>query len=58
MVNLIAFVMIVLGALLLMLGMVLVGKRVKAAGIVVSLLGLGAIAFPFLVSFYLAAATP
>lgn len=52
--NPIAFVMIVLGALLLLIGMVLVGRHVKAAGIVISLLGLGAMAFPFLVSFYLA----
>jgi hypothetical protein len=55
--NPIALMMIMLGALLLLLGMVLVGKRVKGAGIVISLLGLGAMAFPFLVSFYLAAPT-
>jgi hypothetical protein len=54
MVNPIALVMIALGILLLLFGIVLVVKRIKIAGIAISLLGLGAMATPFLVSFYLA----
>jgi hypothetical protein len=58
MVNPIALVMIALGILLLLFGIVLVVKHVKIAGIVISLLGLGVMAVPFLVSFYLARPMP
>ena len=58
MVNPIALGMIALGALLLLFGIVLVVKRRKIAGIVISFLGMGAIAVPFLISFYLARLMP
>jgi hypothetical protein len=54
MVNPIALGMMALGALLLLFGIFLVVKRMRVVGIVISLLGLGAAAVPFLVSFYLA----
>jgi hypothetical protein len=50
-VNPIALVMIVLGVLLLLFGIFLVVKRMKIVGIVISLLGLGVAAVPWLVSF-------
>jgi hypothetical protein len=58
MVNPIALVMMVLGVLLLLFGIFLVVKRMKIAGIVISLLGLGVAAVPWLVSFYLAQGGP
>lgn len=50
--------MIALGALLFLFGMFLLVKHIKVAGVALSLLGLGAIAVPFLTSFYLAQSTP
>ncbi len=58
MVNPIALGMIALGALLLLFGIVLVVKRRKIGGVVISLLGMGVIAVPFLISFYLARSMP
>jgi hypothetical protein len=55
MINPIALGATVLGILLLLFGIVLIVKRRKTAGIVLSVLGLGAMATPWLVSFYLAA---
>ncbi len=54
MVNPIAIVMMVTGALLLVLGIYLVHKRRKLSGTIISLLGLGAIAVPFLASYIVA----
>ncbi len=54
MVNPVALVMMALGVLLLLFGLFLVVKRMKIAGMVISLLGLGIAAVPWLVSFYLA----
>jgi hypothetical protein len=51
--NPIALGMVVLGALLLAVGLLLVAKRRKATGIVVSLLGLGTAAAPFIITFFL-----
>jgi len=51
--NPIALGMVALGALLLVLGLLLVAKRRKATGIAVSLLGLGAAAAPFIITFFL-----
>ena len=58
MVNPIAVVMMALGVLLLLFGLFLVVKRRKIAGILISLLGLGVAAVPWLVSFYLAQGGP
>ena len=58
MVNPIALVMMALGVLLLLFGLFLVVKRIKIAGIVISLLGLGMAAVPWLVSFFLAQGSP
>jgi hypothetical protein len=58
MVNPIALVMMALGLLLLLFGIFLVVKRIKIAGIVISLLGLGMAAVPWLVSFILAQRGP
>ncbi len=55
MVNPIALGMVALGILLLLFGFVLIAKRIKTVGIVVSLLGLGAMATPWLISLYLSA---
>jgi hypothetical protein len=52
--NPIAVAMIVLGVVLLLFGLFLVLRRRKATGIAISLLGVGAAAVPFLVSFHLA----
>jgi len=52
--NPIAVAMIVLGVVLLLFGPFLVLRRRKATGIAISLLGVGAAAVPFLVSFHLA----
>jgi hypothetical protein len=54
MVNPIALAMMALGVVLLLLGLFLVFKRVKIAGVVIMLFGLGVGAVPFLVSSYLA----
>jgi hypothetical protein len=58
MVNPIALVMMALGVLLLLFGIFLVVKRIKIAGIVISLLGLGIAAAPWLISFFLAQGGP
>ena len=58
MVNPIALVIMALGLLLLLFGIFLVVKRIKVAGIVISLLGLGVAAIPWLVSFFLAQGSP
>ena len=55
MMNPIALGAMALGILLLLFGIVLIVKRIKVAGIVLSLLGLGAMATPWLISFYLSA---
>lgn len=52
--NLIAFGMTVLGVMLLLIGLFLVFKHRKTGGIVISLLGMGIVAVPFLVNFHLA----
>jgi urea transporter len=51
--NPIALGMVALGALLLVLGLLLVAKRRKATGIAISLLGLGTAAAPFVITFFL-----
>ena len=51
--NPIALGMVALGALLLVLGLLLVAKRRKATGIAVSLLGLSTAAAPFVITFFL-----
>ncbi len=58
MVNPIAVIVMTLGVLLLLFGIFLMVKRMKMAGIVISLLGLGVAAVPWLVSFYLAQGGP
>lgn len=58
MANPIAMGAIALGVLLLLFGIVLLFKRRKVVGIAISVLGLGAVAFPFLVSFYLTMSQP
>ena len=55
MVNPLALGMIALGILLLLCGLVLIAKRLKTVGIVLSLVGLGAMATPWLISLYLSA---
>ncbi|PIV27139.1 MAG: hypothetical protein COS37_03360 [Anaerolineae bacterium CG03_land_8_20_14_0_80_58_20] len=49
MMNPIALGMVALGALLLVLGLLLAARRRKAAGIAISLLGLGIAAAPFVI---------
>ena len=51
--NPIALGMVALGALLLVLGLLLVAKRRKATGIAISLLGLGIAVAPFVITFFL-----
>jgi hypothetical protein len=51
--NPIALEMVAIGALLLVLGLLLVARRRKAAGIAVSLLGFGIAAAPFIITFFL-----
>jgi hypothetical protein len=51
--NPIALGMVALGALLLVLGLLLVAKRRKATGIAISLLGLVTTAAPFVITFFL-----
>ena len=53
MMNPIALTTIALGVLLFLIGIVLITKRMKIAGIVVLFLGAGIVAFPFVISFYL-----
>jgi hypothetical protein len=55
MVNPLALGMMALGIMLLLCGLVLIAKRIKAAGIVISVVGLGAMAIPWFVSLYLSA---
>jgi hypothetical protein len=55
MVNPLALGMMALGIMLLLCGLVLIAKRIKTAGIVISVVGLGAMAIPWLVSLYLSA---
>jgi hypothetical protein len=50
----ISFVMVALGVLLLLLGMGLVIKRIRIAGVVISLLGLVVVAIPLLAYLYVA----
>jgi hypothetical protein len=58
MMNPIALVTIAIGVLLLLFGIFMVVKRMRIAGIVISLLGLGVAAVPWLVSFFLAQGGP
>jgi hypothetical protein len=51
--NTIAVGMIALGALLLVLGLLLMANRRKTTGIAISLLGLGTAATPFVITFFL-----
>ena len=51
--NPIALTTIAFGVLLFLFGIVLIIKRMKIAGTVISLLGAGIVAFPFVISFYL-----
>ena len=53
MMNPIALTTIAFGVLLFLFGIVLIIKWMKIAGIVISLLGAGIVAFPFVISFYL-----
>lgn len=53
MINPIALVLVAVGILLLLVGLLLVIKHRKAAGIAISVLGLGFVAAPFLISFLL-----
>jgi hypothetical protein len=58
MMNPIALVTIAIGVLLLLFGIFMVVKRMRIVGIVISLLGLGVAAVPWLVSFFLAQGGP
>ena len=51
--NPIAFALVLIGILLLMIGLLLLIKRKKVSGIVISLLGFGLLAAPFLITFLL-----
>lgn len=51
MINPLAFIMVALGAMLVRFGLFLVLKRRKNVGTLISLLGLGFCAVPFLISF-------
>ncbi|MCL4262510.1 MAG: hypothetical protein KJ069_04820 [Anaerolineae bacterium] len=51
--NPIALGMVVLGFLLVSLGLLLLARHRKVAGIAVSLLGLGVTAVPFIITFFL-----
>ena len=55
MINPLALGMVALGILMLLCGLVLIAKRIKTVGIVLSLVGLGAMATPWLISLYLSA---
>ncbi len=55
MINPLALGMVALGILLLLCGLVLIAKRLRTAGIVISVLGLSALATPWLISLYLSA---
>jgi hypothetical protein len=52
--NPIALGMVALGALLIIIGLLLIAKRRKATGIAISLLGLGTAAAPFVITLFLA----
>ena len=56
--NAIAVFVMGLGAALFLSGLFLLIKRKRLSGIVISVLGLGAVAAPFLVSLFLATAGP
>jgi hypothetical protein len=51
--NPIALGMVVLGILLFVLGMLLVAKRRRTIGIAISLLGIGTLAAPLIITFFL-----
>jgi hypothetical protein len=51
--NSIALLTVALGILLLLVGMVLIIKRIKIAGIATCLLGAGVVALPFVITLYL-----
>lgn len=53
MVNPIALTTFALGGLLFLIGIVLITKRIKMAGFVISLLGAGIATIPFAITFYL-----
>lgn len=53
MVNPIAVIIVVLGILLFLFGLFWASRRAKVAGIAISLLGLGVVTIPFVISFYL-----
>ena len=55
MVNPLALGMMALGIILLLCGLVLIAKHIQAAGIVISVVGLGVMAIPWLISLYLSA---
>ena len=55
MINPLALGMMALGIILLLCGLVLIAKRIQTAGIVISVVGLGALATPWLISLYLSA---
>ena len=58
MVNPMAVVITGFGVLLFLSGIFLAVKRRRIAGVVISLLGLGAMTVPVLISFYLAQSVP
>ena len=58
MVNPIAVLVIGIGVALILTGLFLLIKRRRLSGIVISVLGLGAVAAPFLVSLFLATPGP
>ena len=51
--NLIAFGTFAIGVVLLILGFFLIAKRRKVTGLAVCLMGLGAMAAPFAITFFL-----
>jgi hypothetical protein len=51
--NPVAFALILIGIFLLMIGLLLLIKRRKLSGIVISLLGVGLLAAPFLITLLL-----
>ncbi len=55
MINPLALGMMAFGIILLLCGLVLTARRIRTAGIVISVVGLGAMAIPWLISLYLSA---
>ncbi len=51
--NPIALAIIALGVLLSLIGIVLIIKRMRIAGIIISLLGVGMLTFPFVIGLVL-----